>query len=142
MISRAVAKYLSENVDGVNYQPNLSTGNCFVEFMPSQPNEAVAVMSTGGYPQDTKNASDIATIQILVRNDLNDTTNALALSIYSALQALDLTVLDDAGVDETQVITCQAEQSQPVSIGFDDNNRLEWSLNFRLRVQSLTLNRY
>lgn len=143
MLAVAVAKYLDDQLPDLTFREDQRGGNVFVASMPSEPDEAVAVMPSGGVEQPDRTGHDMPTLQILVRGKrmAPRPSYELARAIYSKLACLDLVVLDEDGPDEVKVIGCTAMQSDPVPLGQDANQRHEWSLNFRLHVHAPTANR-
>ena len=139
---RAFARYLSDQVAGLTYDPTGTSGNIFCGFMPDEP--AVAVMldgGAGGRPQLTKRPTDLPDVHIIIRGDRHTSDDALAQAVYSELQCLDHTELATGTADELYLIGCTAEQSDPISMGRDARGRPEWSLNFNARVRAITANR-
>lgn len=143
MLAYAVAKHLAANVTALTFNPATSGGNTFVEDMPPLPDLAVMVSGQPGLPQMSRLATDLPGIQCIVRAAAFDVVNgyAVARSIYSELTCLDGITLDQSGAHEVYVIGCTASQSEPASIGRDDNERPEWSLNFQLRTHAPTKHR-
>lgn len=143
MIAVAVARHLAATVDGLTMDETLGTGNVFIDWMPSTPDVAAAVMSQPGEPQLTNDPSDVAGVQVLIRAARGDVRpgHAMARTVYSELTCLDLVTLDDGGPDEVFVVGCTALQSDPAPIGQDENQRPEWSLNFRLHTHAPTAHR-
>lgn len=143
MLAFAVAKYLPTVVDTLTFDETGPSGNLFVTWMPSTPDLCVGIMGQPGQPQLSKLPVDLPGLQVLVRGVRYDTRTPfdLARSIYSALNCLDNVTLDQGGDDEVRVIGCTALQSDPTSIGRDDNGRPEWSLNFAFRTYAPTAHR-
>jgi hypothetical protein len=141
-VAFAVAKYL-DNAGLVDLHLDDGDGDVFIAHMPDQPDKAVMVTSTGGAEQPTLLAFDDHTVQIIVRGDPRDPMDGYdrARAIYSALQGLDLTTVDEGGDHETLVLSTTAMQSDPVPMGEDANNRAEWSLNFRMSISAPTVHR-
>jgi hypothetical protein len=143
VIAVAAAKLAAANVDGLVYDELSPEGNVFVEHMPSTPDIAVMVKSTGGLPQLTKHPTDLPTVQFLVRGAAHNPRPPwlMALAIYDLFACLDLATLDEGGDDEVYVISCTPQQSAPIGIGLDENRRPEYSLNFSLRTYAPTAQR-
>lgn len=144
MIAVAVAKRLDLVFTDLTYAAIGTTGgNVFVDWMPNTPDIAVAVMTLAGRPQLSKLPHDLPGIQIIVRGEPSKSLAAFAMAaaVYGELQCLDLTTLDSGGAHEVFVIGCTADQSGPVSIGRDELQRPEYSLNFSLVTSSPTTHR-
>lgn len=142
MIEVALARYL-HGLSIVTFDETGATGDCFVATMPSTPDVAVMVTPTGGLPQLSRQPTDLPTVQFLVRGPRHDPRPPLARArrIIGALTCLDLVWLDQGGTAETFVNSCTAMQSDPISLGQDDNQRHEWAVNFALRTHSPTAHR-
>lgn len=142
-LEAALAKRLDAQVAGLVYDPAGVSGNVFIATMPSDPDQAVMVMPTGGTGNGTRQAVDERTVQILVRGPRFDPRPGLvtARAIYSALDCLDLTTIDDGGADQVFIHSITALQSDPIPLGVDENDRHEWSLNFAVRIPVPTTHR-
>lgn len=137
----ALARYLSGR-SLVIYDEVGTGGNCFVNRLPAQPNEAVMVKQTGGHPVPAGGSLgyDEPTLQLLVRGTRDPRVgDALAQSLYDELQGF-RGVLDPAG-ENIYVARCLAAQSAPVHIGTDENERHLYSLNFALHIRHITQHR-
>lgn len=143
MLSAAIGKYLAAQLAALTFDATGATGNVFVEWMPSTPDLAIAVMTQPGQSSLSKMPDDRPGVQVLVRGTRNNPRDGydLARSIFGELAGLDLVTLDDAGVDEVFLIGCSPLQSEPVSIGQDANERFEWSLNFTCHTYNPTTHR-
>lgn len=137
MIEIGIARYLeAEGV--VNFDEEGGTGNAFIGRMPSSPDQAVMLMSTGGFEADSELGYDNPTFQVLVRGTQDPrVAHAKAQDIYSALHGLGPITLPDG----TRLVSCVGIQSGPVGIGSDSNGRYEFSLNFQAEIRSLTTHR-
>lgn len=142
-LEAALCKRLAANVAGLDYDPAGLNGTLFVATMPSSPDEAVAVMPSGGPPNLTRMAVDRRSVQILVRGPIGDPRPGLvtARAVYADLDGLDLTTLDSGGADEVFVHSVTAQQSDPIPLGQDELGRYEWSLNFAVVLPVPTTNR-
>lgn len=143
MFAVAVARHLAAVVPGLVFDESGAAGNVFVGSMPSGPDEAVAVMPTGGFGQPSKLAYDLPTLQILVRGRRCDPVAPYehARAIYAELHCLDGVVLDQGGHHETRVVSITGMQSDPIPLGRDDNDRHEYSLNFAAHTHAPTTHR-
>lgn len=144
MIAAAIALHLAGGddplIDGLTFDLDAAS-NTFIEYMPDAPDVAVAVMSSGALPQLSKAATDLPTVQVIVRHRDPVAGYTLARAIYDALACLPFGTLAEGSEHEVLVIGCTPAQSGPISIGRDDNQRHEWSLNFQLRVHAPTTHR-
>lgn len=132
MLTRQIAQYLAANGIGT-----LDT-NIFYESLPSAPNAAVAVFSTGGFESSVVHGYDDPTIQIRVRDTSPTGAYNRIGAIYSLLQGLNHTNLITGGI---RVIQAQAIQSHPENIGKDEQGRIEYTMNYRLEIRNITANR-
>lgn len=142
MIAKAIAHELN-NVTGLKYDADGTTGNVFVDWMPDTPDHAVAVMSAAGLPQLSKLPHDLPAVQIICRGDTQNAVDAYATAraIYDHLTCMDAVTLAEGTADEVYVIGCTSMQSSPAPIGRDDRDRPEYSTNYQLRIFAPTTNR-
>lgn len=140
----ALARHLASRRTGVDFDESGTRGNCFIATMPSTPDLAVGIFPSGGVPWPGHGSlpTDEPTVQIRVRSIPHDPRPGLALAqaIYGELVGL-RGVIDRGGVDETVILRTLALATGPASIGRDDNQRPEVTLNFALRVRHLTTHR-
>lgn len=143
MLAFAVAHHIATNVAALTFTPTATGGNVFVDWMPDQPDMAVAVMSQPGRPQRSKLPHDLPGIQLLVRGtkDTLRTTVELADDLYSLFAGMGRQVLAADTADEVIVVGCTAAQSSPVPLGRDDKGRPEYSLNLEFHIHNPTLHR-
>ena len=138
MLAAELATYLTGQ-GLVTFKPNATGGDCFLEKLPQTPDEAVAIMSTGGFRSDGKLGYDSPTLQLLVRGTEDPQAGfERAVALYDALHGLHAVELIEDG---TYVVGCWAQQSAPVRLGPDENGRHEYSINLLLEVRSLTQHR-
>lgn len=143
MIAAAMAIEADLTIPQLTYRPTSTGGNVFLDWMPDDPNVAVAFMTQPGRPQLGKGAHDFPDVQALVRGAPYDAegAHALAQAICDAFHCRPASTWA-AGTDhEVWVIGCTAAQSSPVPIGRDARERPEYSLNFRLTVHQPTTHR-
>lgn len=140
MIAVGIARYL-KTIDAVafNYDELSTNANVFIEGMPAEPIDAIAIMGSPGPGSDVKLGYDNTGFQIIVRASGNDprVAEAKAWRIYDRLHGLHRVTLPDG----TYVVGCSARQSGPVSMASDANGNYEFSCNFDAEVRSLTSNR-
>lgn len=138
MLAVELATYLDDQ-GLVTFSATAAGGDCFVEKLPQSPDEAVAIMSTGGWREDGKLGYDSPTLQLVVRGTKDPQAGfERAVALYDALHGLHAVELVDGG---TYVVGCWAQQSAPIRLGPDDNGRYEYSINLLLHVRSLTMHR-
>ena len=125
-----IARYLDDK-GIVTFDPNGISGDIFMETMPPQPRDAVALMSTGGDEPLVRHPFDTRKFQVLVRGGADPRPPlARAEAIYDALQGLAGVTLPDG----TYVVAIGAVQAGPIRLGPDENGRHMFSLNFWMRV--------
>lgn len=140
----ALARYLE--VQGlVDFDEAGVAGNTFVDTLPSGPDLAVGLFSSGGVPWAGHGSlpTDEPTVQVRVRSERYDPRPGLQLAwdIYHALVGMTATVLDPGGDAEVYVHRCLALQTGPTSIGQDENQRPEFTINLALRVRAPSAHR-
>src|SRR5690606_14930014 len=90
-----IARYLDDK-GIVTFDPNGISGDIFMETMPPQPRDAVALMSTGGDEPLVRHPFDTRKFQVLVRGGADPRPPlARAEAIYDALQGLAGVTLPD-----------------------------------------------
>src|SRR5690606_27769193 len=125
-----IARYLDDK-GIVTFDPNGISGDIFMQTMPPQPRDAVALMSTGGDEPLVRHPFDTRRFQVLVRGGADPRPPlARAEAIYDALQGLAGRTLSDG----TYVVAIGAVQAGPIRLGPDENGRHMFSLNFWMRV--------
>lgn len=122
----------------VVYTPlNLQTNEVFLDFLPANPNNIVAIYSTGGPRSNGKHGYDLMAFQIRARgNTILWPTNKL-ITIYNYLHGLDNTQLADG----RKIINCYGLQPSPVNIGLDSNGRNNYTMNYEIEIRNVTSNR-
>lgn len=133
----AIAKHLASK--GIVTWTETGIGaDVFIETMPDTPNNAVALMSTGGDEPNVRHPFDTRNFQVLIRGGADPRPPyAKTLEIYSELQGLAGTTLDGG----LYVVAIGAVQAGPIRVGPDQNNRHRYSLNFWARVHAPTEHR-
>lgn len=142
MLVAAVAHHL-DSLGLVTWRPDSAGGDCFIEHLPDQPDQAVALFTTGGRPQGARLAHDWPTFQIRARGTVADPLgpHARLQEIYSALQCLDNVTLAEGTDHETAVGGITGLQSDPVSIGRDAVERPECTQNYQALIHRPTAHR-
>lgn len=100
----------------------------FEEFFPAAPDTAVALFSTGGFPQDGPLAQP--TFQVRVRAFDPPTAYGLLEQVYDLLHGFHHQSLEDLWL-----LDCAGVQSAPVLLGRDAAGRTEYSMNFRCSLR-------
>lgn len=133
MILDGLARYLSGRGIGLTWDDTGVAGNLFVDTMPQTPDTAVGLFGYGGPEPDARLGYDTPSVQARVRGGPDPrTSRALAQQIYDELHGLGITTLPDG----TLLISCEALQSGPQSIGVDGNGRHEHVLNYRCEIRN------
>lgn len=136
MAATAVALWLHARGLGV-YDPAGTSGDLFIDVMPSTPAEAVMVNSTGGLAVDGGQewGWSTPTVQLLARGGADPRVSAQRLlDVLAALPTLASTVwTDDTG--SLRITGARAVQGEPVRVGQDDNGRHRHSINLSLDVE-------
>lgn len=137
-ILSGIAQLLDSVVAAVTYDPAGSTGNVFIDRMPTDPGTAVGLFGSGGFGADSKLGYDEPTFQVRVRGDQDPRTSRnLLADIYGELHGLGPVVLPNG----VHLLSCLGIQSDPVSIGVDGQGRHEHTLNFACETRSVTVHR-
>jgi hypothetical protein len=138
MIADLVAQELHAR-ELVDYRPDAAGGDCFLDDLPSVPAAAVGVYGRGGLPADAGLGYDEPSVQVVVRGASADPRppHARARAIYDALHGLHHHALPGG----TFLVSCAADQSDPVRIGPDTDGRHQYGLNFTLDVRAATQHR-
>ena len=113
----------------------------FPERLPSKPDKALMVESTGGFESDMKHGYTYATFRLLARSgegaDPRPAKTMLA-DAYDVLHGFGSGRLVEDGI---WVISIQAVQGAPVNIDRDDNNRHRFSQNYQMEYRHVTSHR-
>jgi hypothetical protein len=121
MLVEDIATHLTIEGIGV-YDPDGTTGDIFIAFLPASPNACISIYDTGGQgselPQD-----HIRAIQIMVRGSEYQSVNSKAWEVYRSVRGA-------ASVNGRRIVNRAV--GVPSSIGQDDNKRYEFSINFEM----------
>ena len=110
---------------------NLTTGWQFaVGRLSSTPNAQIVARNTGGREPELAVAIDYPTVQLLCRGDKNKYSEAWA-KINACKEAL--TGIPSAPANYTDLTSC-IPMGDIVDLGYDDNDRPQFALNFRLII--------
>jgi len=137
MLEIQLAYYLDDQ--GVlTFDESGTSGDTFINVLPSSPDEAIGIYSEGGPGPSPKFIEDERDVQFLCRGT-QDPRPAFnnADNIYNELQGLSNITTSDS----TRILLVDAQQSGPIHIGKDDNNRHRYSLNFRVEYENSTKHR-
>lgn len=137
-LTTELAQYLETRGVGNYEAASAAAVSLFVEWLPSAPNEAVALYTSGGVESDHRDGYDEPNVQALVRGTKDARTAlAKAQAVYSALHGLRNVILA-AG---TELVGISALQSGPIRLGPDENGRHLYTLNFRCLIGNPTTHR-
>lgn len=128
MIIVEIAQYIDSQGLG-SFEPDTTTGDVYLEYMPDTPDDAVCVYSTGGAPADVSTSVTRPSAQIIVRGVDLQTTMERAESIFAAFNNLHDTEFTSGG---TRVMLCRCRQSEAAYLAPDDNGRHEYTINLEL----------
>lgn len=137
-----MADLIAQELDArglIDYRPDATGGDAFLDDMPERSGLTVAVYGRGGQPAEGGLGYDFPTVQVMVRGADQDPRppHAKARAIYAALADLHHYALADG----TFLVGCSADQSEPIRLGPDANGRHQYGLNFTLDVRALTPHR-
>ena len=132
-----VMQRLANSITDITYDETGINGNIFQDNMPAEPDIAIMVQGTGGFPRDMWLTDYFEpTMQVLVRGTRDPrTARSLIEKIVDEIGVLGEQKWITSG--EWYVIKCQAIQPQGIYIGPDDNNRHRFSVNFEMEVKKL-----
>jgi hypothetical protein len=127
-LSKQVAMFLQAEGFGTFDESGVS-GNIFINTIPDQPNESLAIFTTGGPGSDPRNNYGRSNIQVLIRTIPNDPRagETKATGIIRSLNGFNSDYLTPDG---NYIVDVTAIQSGPSQIGQDQNGRFEYSQNF------------
>lgn len=134
-----LARYLAER-GLVTYVPGGgATEDCFLEFMPSSPAEAVALtVYDGGTEPDSLLPYSEPRVQVRVRGTTDPrVSRSRCTAIFSALHGLGPVILPGG----TSLVLSVSIQGAPTSLGVDENQRHEHVCNFRMEIRLPTAHR-
>lgn len=132
MLEIQLAYYLDDE-EVLDFNETGTSGDTFINILPSSPDDAIGIFSEGGPDPSPKFIEDQRDIQFMVRGtqDPRPAFNT-AQDIYDTLHGKSQFTTSDS----TQVIGIQGVQSGPIHIGRDDNGRHRYSLNFRVEFEN------
>lgn len=137
MLAIEVAEYLA-SLGLVNFDPSGITGDCYIDVVPTTPDNVIVISGYSGPPPDPKLGYDTPNIQVRARagRDPRDARGRME-DIFAALHNLHHVTLPGG----TYAVYCFALQSDPAPLGPDANGRLEYSQNYQWHVRNLTAHR-
>lgn len=106
----------------------------FIGKMPATPNAVISIIRTGGITPNPKFLLDRPSMQVMVRGDINGYVAAevKAVEVKDALLGL---ISQDVNGDRWVQVNMIGDI---VNLGFDDSNRVMFSLNFGLIIEPAT----
>jgi hypothetical protein len=132
-----IARYL-KGLGLVDYRPDGTDGDLFIENMPDRPDGCVVLTLYGGPEPDSKLGYDEPSLQVRTRGTRDPRVSRQRNeAVRDELHGLGPITLPDG----TELISSIANQAVPASIGVDANGRHEHVCNYRLEVRSLTKHR-
>lgn len=137
MIIDGIAMLIGDTADGVDglLFDEGPGGNVFVEQLPNEPDQCVAIYANGGFEADSLLSYDEPSWQIMVRSGRDPRWGlGMAQSIYSLLHGKRNMTLPDG----TYMVYALCEQSGANHLAPDDRGRHLFSLNFRSEIQNTT----
>lgn len=133
-----LAQLLNDRGHGT-YNPDTVGGDVGLARMAPDPDEYIGVYLYAGPEADALHGYDEPRWQVRVRGPEDPRVSlARAQAIYDDLHGLPSDTVLPGG---TPLETCIGQQSGPIYIGRDRNNRPEWTINFRLEVRNPTPHR-
>lgn len=129
-----VAEYL-DSLNLLSYS-EAAGGDTFIAHVPAKPDEVVVITPTSGTAPEFDQAYDKPSFQVRVRGTIQG-AYIRAKAILDALHGL-----GSVEIGDTHVVMLTAAQSEPESIGADENGRHEYTVNFDADVRAaVTANR-
>lgn len=119
----------------VDYRPDQEGGDCFIDRLPQDPAEVVAIYTAPGAPADSALAYDLPAFQVIVRGPGPDprVPHGRAQAIYDELHGLGDHRLDD----DTWVVLIRAA-GPPERLGPDTNERHRYAIQFDAEIGTNT----
>jgi len=119
---------------GVGVFAATSGWGIFIASEPNKPDTAITINSTGGQPSNPRFLVDFPSVQVMVRGDENG-YQALWTKVKAVKDALLGLPSQDLSGDRWVAINQAGNEG---FLGFDDNNRPRFSLNFNLIIEPAT----
>ena len=109
----------------------------FIEYIPDSPDNCTSLFLTGSSGKGSASLPyDTATVQVRTRNVRSLEAYNACNVIYNVLQGAKHIILG-----EYTIVSIQALQNSPASMGRDDNGRQEFVQNYEVEFYSPTLHR-
>lgn len=102
----------------------------FFNNQPSEPNNCITIIDTGGYPSDETGMIRYPTFQILVRNENYVDAKMKSENIYTALHQQ-----ENFMIGEFYIYLAEFED-EPTPMGEDSKGRTEITMNLRFERRS------
>lgn len=136
MVVRALARHL-DTLGLVTLEEATEHGDCFYETMPSSPDSAVTLRSSGGATSSVglHLGYDEPQVGIDVRGVSSVAAFDRAVSIYHALVGLHDDVLDPGG-EAVEVIRIDSLTSAPAHMAVDEQGRHVYTFTIALHVRA------
>lgn len=111
-------------------------GDTFIGHVPAKPDFVVVLTPTPGLAPEYAHAYDYPAFQVRVRGGGADPRPAYdkAMAIRNALHGI-----ESQQIGATWVVKLEAAQSEPASLGTDENGRHEFTLNFNADIRAAAL---
>lgn len=136
MIALDVAEHL--NAQGiVNFHLTDEGGDCFIDHLPDQPDDAVAIFSSPGPGVPGILGYDQPGFQVRTRSFNLKTAHDKAKAIYDELHKLRSMELPSG----TWLVQIIGTQSSPAPLGPDAANRHEYTQNYQSEIRAVTAHR-
>ncbi len=135
-LAEGIAKYLTAR-GLLNYQPDGPGGDTFVDTMPPQPDQAVALTLYGGPEPDPESADDEVSLQVRIRGTEDPRlSRRRSQAIYSVLHGAAGLTLPNG-----DFLILSIAQQTTTALGIDTNGRHEHVVNYRMTYTNQTENR-
>lgn len=98
-----------------------------LNYLPDSPNDIVAIWHRGGFGRSQKEETarySNASVQITIRGESKVKSVEMGEIVIENLHGY------NGFYNGIQILDCQAEQGEPVSLGQDESGRHEFSINF------------
>lgn len=115
---------------GLTYS-EVDGGNVFVGYMPSTPDEAVAIYTQSGEEADSKLPYDPVDFTVTTRSEDGGLwARGMSDSIFSKMHGLRNVTLPDG----TYLVYCLAQNASPFPLGPDENGRPRFTTEYRAEI--------
>ena len=133
-----LARHLAA-LDLVDYRPATAGGDCFIDGLPPEPDEAVSLTTYDDSAEpDSLLGYDEPRVQVRVRGTRDPrVSRQRCAAIRAELHGLGPVTLPDG----TELILSVGLQNGPASIGTDENGRHEHVCNFRTEIRAISTHR-